>query len=212
MGIDPLIFKMKALELSDLTQFNSKESVSKLMDIFDYDMKNQIYVLEFIYSKNPMMKDILAEIAKDLLEKEGAVIENDHQLNQLYHSLKIYQNAFDALNKPFQIAHHTYYPLEDKLVNPLKFGDIRWREPDFKQLFFNLPKKKLKLKLFPKNPIPEGELCVICYAKAKELLFRPCGHFVSCIMCYYKLKDSKYFLCPVCRGEIHNVSRTISFG
>lgn len=39
--------------------------------------------------------------------------------------------------------------------------------------------------------------CVVCFIKAKNIAFIPCGHICSCDYCYKNIKS-----CPICRGTI----------
>ena len=48
----------------------------------------------------------------------------------------------------------------------------------------------------------EAMACKICLTREKNILFLPCGHFVSCNGCVFQLKT-----CPVCRSNIHGVHR-----
>lgn len=41
------------------------------------------------------------------------------------------------------------------------------------------------------------EECIICIEKQKSIVFSPCGHFYSCDLCSFQLKQ-----CPVCRNVI----------
>jgi len=47
-------------------------------------------------------------------------------------------------------------------------------------------------------------LCRICYQEARNLLFLPCQHLVSCAKCYIVLKNLKEERCPVCREFIYH--------
>ena len=43
----------------------------------------------------------------------------------------------------------------------------------------------------------EEKVCKICLDNEREVVFRPCGHFVSCNKCGLSLKQ-----CPFCRSKI----------
>ena len=47
------------------------------------------------------------------------------------------------------------------------------------------------------NELKERTLCKVCLEKAVNIVFLPCGHFVSCLDCSYCLNT-----CPICRDDI----------
>ena len=49
----------------------------------------------------------------------------------------------------------------------------------------------------------EGRLCKVCFTKDREIIFAPCGHFMTCLDC--RLRFEK---CPVCRAKIISIVKT----
>lgn len=53
----------------------------------------------------------------------------------------------------------------------------------------------------------EASLCKICYNQHMEILFRPCGHLLTCRSCANQLIN-----CPICRSPISETVRAfVSF-
>jgi hypothetical protein len=46
-------------------------------------------------------------------------------------------------------------------------------------------------------PTDDRLICVMCLANEREIIFRPCRHYVSCKVCCTLVKD-----CPICRKGI----------
>ena len=57
----------------------------------------------------------------------------------------------------------------------------------------------------PKN---DGESCIICLNKPKEMAFYPCGHQCLCEECSESfLEQARHRLCPICRDRYIDIIR-----
>jgi hypothetical protein len=45
--------------------------------------------------------------------------------------------------------------------------------------------------------------CIICYSNKKELVYVPCGHYITCIACDNNIKKR---VCPMCKTTINNIT------
>ncbi|XP_047311450.1 E3 ubiquitin-protein ligase SPL2 [Impatiens glandulifera] len=52
------------------------------------------------------------------------------------------------------------------------------------------------------EPIPDGQLCVICLSRRRKSAFVPCGHLVCCSRCASSVGRYSTPLCPVCRQDV----------
>lgn len=69
---------------------------------------------------------------------------------------------------------------------------------EVKKYIVNLGDDKIKPKsIFGEDDEPE---CVICYSEAKDTVFAPCGHYMTCNSCAKTCKD-----CPICRSPISHL-------
>ena len=48
------------------------------------------------------------------------------------------------------------------------------------------------------------EICSICYSNMRNIRFIPCGHNIMCSECYVK---SDSYECPLCRGDIDDITK-----
>ena len=70
---------------------------------------------------------------------------------------------------------------------------------ELKQLHshFTLQLEKITKKLYQKYDSEQKPNCVCCQEKAANIVFKDCGHVVSCDTCVLQLKQ-----CPTCRKVI----------
>lgn len=57
----------------------------------------------------------------------------------------------------------------------------------------------------PEVEVISGKECLICLTLERQIVFQPCGHFVTCVTCSYSLNK-----CCICRTNVINRLRAYS--
>ena len=53
----------------------------------------------------------------------------------------------------------------------------------------------------------QGNVCVVCWEAQISAVAVPCGHAVACLECLTKVRDMRQSGCPLCRGQIREISK-----
>lgn len=96
-------------------------------------------------------------------------------------------------------------PFEELLEKHYKLSPccLFARKKFLSQTFKNLPKKdqsSYSPEMQKRNQ--DRLLCIICCEKEKEVVFRNCGHFISCKSC-----ANGFDKCPICRENISDIMK-----
>ena len=61
--------------------------------------------------------------------------------------------------------------------------------------------------LVPEENYEDHENCKICFSEKSEIIFEPCGHFMSCASCAKEIFNKNGKKCPMCRKEIKYIRK-----
>ena len=56
--------------------------------------------------------------------------------------------------------------------------------------------------MVPSTEVTEDAQCKFCLLREKDIIFNPCGHFMSCRVCIFQIKE-----CGACRNTINGIQR-----
>ena len=54
-----------------------------------------------------------------------------------------------------------------------------------------------------------AKTCIVCWEAPISAVAVPCGHAVACWECLMKVRDMRLSGCPLCRGQIREVSKLL---